>query len=102
MKAFIAQFEDAEWCDLVHGETHGKAKSNFLRWNPGTNDPGDYTMIRLRRIPGLDDKPFTFENAKQAGFTYQEEGDEEPSPSDFINDCQCEVCQAPNRLISLG
>ena len=96
-KAYVAEFEDSEWCMLVHGETRGKAKANFLHWNPGTDDPDGYEMIRLRRLPGLDGLPFTFGNCARAGFYYEgEDGDPaDHDPHNFVNDCQCDVCNPP-------
>jgi hypothetical protein len=53
----------------------------------------DWTDIRLRRYPGLDDKPFTKETLKEAGFEFTEE-DGSPITDDFSfsNDCCCTLC----------
>jgi hypothetical protein len=92
MKAYLAHFEGEDWVMLVHGETRGKAKYNFLRWNPGDSDASYYPEIRMNRLPGQDDKPFTFENADKAGFNYFEE-DGETVDTFFINDCRCIICK---------
>ena len=92
MKAYIAHFEGEDWFMLVHGETREKAKSNFLKWNPSGWE-SVYPDIRLTRLPGQDDLPFTFENADKAGFHYCQE-DGETVDTEFINDCQCELCKA--------
>jgi len=98
--AFVAQFEDEEWCMLVHGETRGKAKARFLRLDPsGMADNSYWNSIRLRRLPGQDDKPFTYETTLAAGFQfaaseYDENGDGiDGGPDDFVNDCDCEICK---------
>jgi len=51
------------------------------------------------RFQEKDDKPFTYENAKEAGFRYtDEEGLYDPNqseyylrPEDFTNYCNCDV-----------
>jgi hypothetical protein len=90
MLAFVARFDEEEWCTLVHGETRGKAKSRFYRAWWGDRD--EWNDIRLRRLPGLDDTPFTYEAAKAAGFEYAHSEYAGGSPADFINDCDCEIC----------
>jgi hypothetical protein len=93
--AYVAEFKDEGWVMLVHAETRNKAKWNFLRWNPSGYDWESYIYVRLRRLPKADNIPFTFESAAAAGFWYSEEedGKEEPSPENFINDCQCPLCK---------
>jgi hypothetical protein len=90
MLAFVGTFREEEWCTLIHGETRGKAKSRFERCNPGG---GRYTDIQLRKLPGQDDLPFTFLNAKAAGFEYENEDETIPG---FINDCDCPICRGGN------
>ena len=98
MLAYIGQFRDDEWCSLIHGETRGKAKLRFLECTCGMGND-EFTEIRLRRLPGLDNKPITYQNAKDAGFEYSsmefdENGDEiYNDPEHFINDCDCPVCR---------
>jgi hypothetical protein len=92
MLAFRAQMEDSDWCTLVHGETRGKAKSRFHRVNPASWGSNEFIYIRLRRLPGLDNLPFTFENCGQAGFHFIDEYGEELMEADFHNDCDCETC----------
>jgi hypothetical protein len=105
MKAYIARYYDSEWCMLVHGENVSEAKKNFYNWNPGFEE-GDYIDIRLIRLKLCDDKPFTFENAKNAGFHYvyegyngyDDNGDNIEYPDLFINDCRCEVCIGAKKI----
>jgi len=100
LKAYIAELEGAEWCTLVHGETRGKAKSRFARSDLiDYLDSETWNDIRLRRLPGCDNKPFTYENSKNAGFLYRDlEREDEFNnpvycpPEDFINDCNCAIC----------
>jgi hypothetical protein len=97
MLGFRAEFENADWCLLVHGETPGKAKSRFLRIDPCDGWDGGYTDIRLTRIPGLDNRPITFENAHTAGFHYAYEEEGEPDfdyEKAFSNECDCPICRA--------
>lgn len=91
MLAFIATFNEEDWCTLIHGETRGKAKARFVRCNLGSELP--YTDIRLRRLPGQDDLPFTSLNSKAAGFEYDVEDETIPG---FINDCDCPICRGGN------
>ena len=89
-KAYIARASD-DWCGLVHGETPGKAKSRFCA--NSILESWDFLAVRLRRIPGLDDKPITYENAKAAGFEFAGEEGEPLDPKYFENDCSCEICK---------
>ena len=67
MKAWIVYYYDNEWCDLVHAETRGKACA-YIR---DVIDTGlDFIDFRAVRLPGLDNKPITYENAVEAGFHY--------------------------------
>lgn len=100
MKAYVAQFKDEEWCTLIHGKTRAQAKYNFLHWEPtGMADRSYWNDIRLRRLPGLDDLPITYENAKAAGFEYaanefDDDGNSlDDGPDHFVNDCCCEICK---------
>lgn len=67
---------------LVHASRESLAKV-FGKWFFDC----DYTDVRATRLPGLDGKPITQENAREAGFQY--EGDDDP---DFVNDCNCHIC----------
>lgn len=101
LKAYIANFEGEEWGMLIHGETKGKAKSRFMKCNPiGTTEIDAFKDIRLTRLPGQDNKPFTYENAKAAGFEfYEEDGDTpDPDPGNFYNDCDCELCKGEKHV----
>ena len=94
MKAYRAEFDEDEWCVLVHGETAGKAKARFMRVQPDPwFDKSMWTEIRLKRIPGCDDKPFTFENCQAAGFYYLDEDGESSLESEFYNYCDCPICK---------
>ena len=95
MLAYIARFECEEWCALIHGETRGKAKANFMRWEPSGSGFYFWNNIRLLRLPGQDDKPFTYDNAKAAGFEYiTGDGDDFDGPEYFSNFCNCELCKS--------
>ena len=103
LKAYIANFEGEEWAMLIHGETRGKAKSRFWRCNPmGTSEIEAFKDIRLTRLPGQDNKPFTYENAKAAGFEYTEDDGSIPVwDGDFYNDCDCEICKGYKEKINV-
>ena len=89
LKAWVVWCGD-DWCTLIHGETRGKAQA-FVMGHIGVGDFIDYSALRL---PGLDGKPITFDNAAAAGFHYLDEstGDDEDA-SEFRNWCKCEVCE---------
>ncbi len=95
MKAWIVGCE--EWVMLVHAETRGKAKTTVMGITGGDYN---FTDFSAKRIPGLDDKPITYQNAKEAGFQYTdlvgtEEIDEDGYLLEkyFINDCRCDICK---------
>ena len=93
-KAYTASISDG-WCALVHGETPGQAKMRFMGSTPEVDE---FIAMRLQRIPGLDDKPFTYENAKAVAFEYWNPDTGEPAgPELFDNICFCEICNA-NRM----
>ena len=99
-QAYFAKFVNEDWGCLVHGETREKAKHRFMRIEPsGWAEHDWWTDIRLRRIPGLDDKPITYDSAKEAGFEYEEEADDPMPlpPEEFYNFCDCEICR-PERM----
>jgi hypothetical protein len=99
MKAYFAQYKNEDWGTLIHGETRGKAKSRFSRCDPsGEYYHGMWNKIQLTRVPGLDDKPFTYENGKAADWLYLSEDYDENgrmsiSELDWFNDCDCEICK---------
>lgn len=92
MKAWIVGERGQMCCVLVHAKTAGKAKQivanefDFI-----------FTDVRSIRLPGLDDKPITYDNAKDACFEYGEYDDDGnfiPCPPEtFENYCQCEICR---------
>jgi hypothetical protein len=88
MKAWIVFCGD-EYCGLFHADTEGQAKLRMMYCYGGD----DYLQYRARRLPGLDGKPITYQNAKDAGFEYSD-GDSSRllSELEFINDCQCHIC----------
>jgi len=50
--------------------------------------------MRAKRIPGLDNKPITYQNAKDAGFQYwDDDAGDCLLPEFFNNDCRCELCK---------
>lgn len=57
LKAYIARELEECVCTLVHGETPGLAKSSAM--NHGACENVEYCDVRLTRLPGCDDKPFT-------------------------------------------
>ena len=88
MKCYIVNTGD-EWCSLVHAQTRGQAIQRIREWV----DPGDsFLDFSARRLPGLDDKPITYQNAKEAGFEYEHGYGVGYSENEFINDCHCELC----------
>lgn len=101
--AFVVRFEGEDWCTLIHGETRGKAKARFM--DAWSLEAKDWNSIRMRRLPGQDDKPFTHEIAKAAGFSYStgeedENGDDITcGPEEFTHDCYCELCRAEERHV---
>lgn len=94
MLAYIAYQEGEEWCLPVHGETRGKAKYNFMKFAPVTLTDLEFFLVRVKRFPALDDKPFTTENLNASGWNYIDFVTDEPISNDlFINDCRCAVCR---------
>jgi hypothetical protein len=96
MLAYVGFIEGEDWCCLIHGATRGKAKANFQRHAPIIIDTSDFLFIRLRRLPAMDDKPFTPENLNAADWHYVDEDGEPLSNANFINDCRCSICQTTN------
>ena len=94
MKAWIGKYSGEEWVMLVHGETKGKAKANFHAWNPDARQWNDFVEVRVRRIPALDNLPLTYDNARDAGFYYQDEDGTPLHVIYWVNDCICEICKA--------
>ena len=93
-RAWVAEYKGEDWVMLVHGKTAAKAKSNFHRWNPGDFADSDYIDIRVRRVPGFDGMPFTYEISKDTEFYYTDLDTGLPLEKwDFPNDCECEICK---------
>ena len=94
MKCWVVEDLHADWIMLVHGETVGKAKSNFMRWEP-SGMFFEYTDLRANRISKWDDLPITHKNATAAGFQYRCDYDElgYEIEIEFINDCKCHICR---------
>ncbi|MBA4375820.1 MAG: hypothetical protein C0401_06575 [Anaerolinea sp.] len=93
VKAWIGRVEGEEWVMPIHGKTAGKAKAFFLKCSPVILEASDFLFVRLRRLPALDDKPFTPENLEAPDWHYVDEDGEDLSNENFINDCSCEVCR---------
>lgn len=103
MKAYRVIVGD-EYCFLIHGETRSKAKYRAYRCDPaGPHCHGEWEMLmfdfKLKRLPLLDNKPITYENAKAAGFEYEsDEYDENGNTlyltaDEFPSECDCELCR---------
>jgi hypothetical protein len=95
MKGWIVWWGD-DICTLVHADTRGKAKLLGM----SILDGDDFLFARALRAPGLDDKPITYQNAKDAGFQYSDGGYSEDGDGDghllpelFTNDCHCDICK---------
>ena len=95
MKGWIVWFGD-DVCTLVHADTRGRAKL----LGKGILGSDEFTEMRALRMKGLDDKPITYQNAKDDGFQYtnggySEDGDEDGYllPELFTNDCHCDICR---------
>ena len=90
MKAWIVSDWTGEWYSLFHASTAGRAK---LRAMAEYSIDCEYIDMRAKRLPEMDDKPFTWADCKAAGFEYFDEGDFPYKPSDFHNDCCCDICK---------
>lgn len=88
MLAFRAEWLDSDWATLVHGKTSGEAKMRFK--NMGLDD-GDFIDVRVRRIPELDDKPFTYANVPGNFIPLDDDGETIPE-KDYRNECNCPLC----------
>lgn len=94
MLAFIGWQEGEEWLLPIHGETRGKAKSNFMRFASGYGVDLEFNLVHVRRLPAMDDLPFTFENLDKIDWHYIDYETGDPlSKESFFNDCRCEVCR---------
>ena len=88
MKCYIVNTGD-EWCSLVHAQTRGQAIQRIRKWV----DPGEsFLDFSARRCPGLDNRPITYQNAKDAGFEYGDGYGGRLTENYFTNDCHCELC----------
>jgi hypothetical protein len=102
MKAWVVSDLSNDWCGLLHAETRGDAKVKASR-----EYYIDFVDVRVSRLPGLDDKPITYDNAKAAGFRYEDPlGDGEydeydgicyMKPEHFSNWCRCDICTGGNQ-----
>jgi len=82
MKAyFIWSDNDYQWGDFAHGETASKAKAMF--WKKWSYEVEEYIYLRAKRVPELDNKPFTADNIIAA--TDLEDWNLNPT-------CSCEIC----------
>jgi hypothetical protein len=96
MKAWIVSATSDEWVSLFHADTAGRAKLRGLE----EYNLDDFCEMRAKRFPGMDDKPFTYQACKDAGFQYgtggySEDGDGDGHllPELFNNDCRCSICK---------
>lgn len=87
MKAWVVS--NGDWCSLVHAETRGKAIVQVRLYVDNWNEFTDFRAIRL---PGLDNNPITYQDAKDAGFEYLNDDGTPISENDFTNDCRCNIC----------
>lgn len=94
LKAWKVYIPD-QWCSLVHAETRGKA---IVQVRCNVSDFEEYIDFRAQRLPGLDDRPITYQNAKDAGFEYLDEYNFLLPEDWFTNDCHCEICETGERL----
>jgi hypothetical protein len=88
MKAWIVYDTSEEWVSLFHADTSGKAKLRGLE----EYNLDSFTDMRAKRLPELDNKPITYQNAKDAGFEYLDDGGKLEAMY-FFNDCRCEICE---------
>jgi hypothetical protein len=87
MKAWLVL--DYEGCAFpVHAETRGKSVSTVQIFHPAC-DRQEFIDFRAYRLPNLDNIQFTFENTKEL-YTINEEF--EFTKLDFVNWCECELC----------
>ena len=93
--AFYAQYENEDYCTVVHAKTRGKAKWRFARVDPAGNyDPSMWNEIRLKRLPEWDDKPFVRGEEYNQLFSpdsYNDAGDPVYDGYSWI-DCDCPLC----------
>ena len=97
-KAWIVQCAD-EWCTLMHADTRGRAKELARRY---VDDWNEFTDMGARRLPELDDRPFTYEDCKNAGFEYAEFEDPDDgsqAKEAFTNDCPCDICKSIRMVV---
>jgi hypothetical protein len=93
MKAWIINCSD-EWITLVHADIAGKAKAIVFR-----KFDYEYIDFTARRMPQLDNKPFTHQDCLAADFEYLDDWHGTPiKPEEFINDCPCEVCNENQKI----
>jgi len=88
MKAWRIYCAD-EWTTLIHADTAGKAKAIVMRFF----DYDEFIAFSARRLPQMDNRPFTYQDAKDAGFEYLDDCGEPIKPEEFINDCSCDICK---------
>ena len=85
-KAWIVYCGD-EWVTLIHADTRGKAIANARQW---IDNSADFIAFRATRFPEMDDRKFTYQDCKDAGFEYDRDDDGKPY---FWNDCSCDICE---------
>ena len=96
LKAWLIGYTDWEFAILFHGETRGKAISRAVRCWP---EPYfEFIDARAIRCPKLDGRAFSPENVREAGVYTRDDGSEVET-SDYVNDCNCELCLAEKSSI---
>lgn len=92
LKAWWVSERDAEWGLFIHAETVSKAKTLYIRWNPGIDWP-EWINIRAQRRPLLDGLPFTDASGTPRAFD-TETGKDYEEPDAWLDYCGCELCKA--------
>ena len=79
-----------EWMTLMHADTRGKAIQSAR-----DNVDGGESFIDFRaiRVPGLDDKPFTWNNVDAEEVGYVDEDGNPLQENEYFNDCRCSICK---------
>ena len=94
MKAWKVSQSNDEWIALIHADTAGKAKLTAME----EYNLDNFTDMRAKRFPGMDNKKFTYQDCKDAGFQYTTDYSEDSdgtgylAPEYFTIDCPCNIC----------
>ena len=85
------QYDDERPAILIHAETRNKARKRGSDMWPDLMGL-DYVDAGARRVPELDDKPFTDKNVRESD-CFETDGEDEESNYDYRSDCGCELCK---------